>query len=94
VPRAPPSSYFLITRIVFSEDYRSWSSSLCSLLHSPVILSLLGPNIFLSTLLSNLFSVMEIIILKQIKSMLWFVWLTTSVIVLRMTCSRDQASAL
>jgi hypothetical protein len=28
-----------------SEEYRSWSSSLWSLLHSPVISSLLGPNI-------------------------------------------------
>ena len=29
------------------EDYRSLSSSLCSFLHSPVTLSLLGPNILL-----------------------------------------------
>ena len=31
----------LITQIVFSEDYISWSSSLCSLLHAPVAHSLL-----------------------------------------------------
>ena len=42
----------LITRI-FGEEYRSLSSSLCSLPHSPVTTSLLGPNIFLSTLFSN-----------------------------------------
>jgi hypothetical protein len=35
------------------EEYRSLSSSLCSLLHSSVTLSLLGPNILLSTLFSN-----------------------------------------
>ena len=43
----------LITRIVFGEEYRSVSSSLCSILHSPVTSSLLGPNILLSTLFSN-----------------------------------------
>jgi hypothetical protein len=41
----------LITRKIYDEDYRAWSSSLCSLLHSPVTLSLLGPNYFLSALL-------------------------------------------
>jgi hypothetical protein len=43
----------LITRIIFGDQYRSLSSSLCSLLHSPVTSSLLGPNIFLSTLFSQ-----------------------------------------
>jgi hypothetical protein len=43
----------LITRIIFGDDYRSLRSSLCSLLHSPVASSLLGPNILLSTLFSN-----------------------------------------
>ena len=46
---------YLITRIIFGE-YRSWSSLLCSLLHSHVTSSLLGPNIFLSTLFSNILS--------------------------------------
>ena len=32
---------------------RSFSSSLCSLLHSPVTSSLLGPNILLNTIFSN-----------------------------------------
>ena len=41
------------TRKIFSEWYRSLSSSMCSFLHSPVTLSLLGPNILLSTLFSN-----------------------------------------
>jgi hypothetical protein len=42
----------LITRIIFGDEYRSLRSSLCSLLHSPVTLSILGPNIR-STLFSN-----------------------------------------
>src|SRR5215470_4552013 len=46
----------LITRIIFGDEYRSLSSSLCSLLHSPVASSLLGPNILLSTLFWNTLS--------------------------------------
>jgi len=34
-----------ITRMIFGEEYRSWSSSLCSLLHSPFTSSPLGPRI-------------------------------------------------
>jgi len=46
----------LITRIIFSEQYRSLSSSLCSFLNSPVTSSLFVPNILLNTLLSNTLS--------------------------------------
>jgi hypothetical protein len=46
----------LITRIIFCGEYRSLSSSSCSLLHYPVSLSLLGPNILLSTTFSNTLS--------------------------------------
>jgi len=35
-----------ITRTISGEQYRSFSSSLCSLVHSPVTSSLLGPNIY------------------------------------------------
>jgi hypothetical protein len=38
----------LITQTIFGEQYRSLSSSLCSFLHSPVTLSLLGPKISLA----------------------------------------------
>ena len=43
----------VITRKIFGEEYRSLSSSLSSLSHSPVTPSLLGPNSLLSTLYSN-----------------------------------------
>ena len=36
--------------IIFGKQYRSLSSSLCSLLHSPVTSSLLGPRILLNTI--------------------------------------------
>jgi hypothetical protein len=45
-----------ITRTIFGDEYRSLSSSLCSLLHSPVASSLLGRNILFSTLFSNTLS--------------------------------------
>ena len=38
------------------EEYKSFSSSLRSLLHSPVTSSLLGPNILLNTMFSNTLS--------------------------------------
>ena len=34
-----------ITRTILGEEYKSFSSSLCNFLHSPVTSSLLGPNI-------------------------------------------------
>jgi hypothetical protein len=43
----------LITRITFGDEYRSLNSLLCSLLYSPVTLSLLSPNILLNTQFSN-----------------------------------------
>ena len=46
----------LIAWIICGEEYRSLSSSLCSFLHSPVTLSLLGPNTPLSTLFWNTLS--------------------------------------
>ena len=48
---ACPSHF--ITWIIFTEQYRSLSSSLYSFLHSPVTSSRLGPNIILSTPFAN-----------------------------------------
>ena len=46
----------LINRIIFGKEYRRVSTSLCSFLHSPVISSLLSPNMFLSTIFSKTLS--------------------------------------
>ena len=46
-----------ITRTILGEEYRSFSSSLCSFPHSLVTSSLLGPNILLNTLFSKTLSV-------------------------------------
>ena len=45
-----------ITRTILGEEYRSYSFSLSSLLHSPVTLSLLGTSILLNTIFSNTLS--------------------------------------
>ena len=45
-----------ITRTILGEEYNSFSSSLCSLLHSPITSSLLGPNILLNNIFSNTLS--------------------------------------
>ena len=65
-PVSPPRPYTLpllthtchgfITRTILGEEYKSFSSSLCNLLHSPVTSSLLGPNILLNTMFSNTLS--------------------------------------
>jgi hypothetical protein len=45
-----------ITRTILSEENRTLSFTLCSFLHSLVTSSLLGPNILLKTLFSNILS--------------------------------------
>src|SRR5215475_7591411 len=46
----------LTTCTILGEEYRSFSSSLCKFLHSPITSSLLGPNTLLNTLFSNTLS--------------------------------------
>jgi hypothetical protein len=45
-----------IILIIIGEEYKLYSSSLCSILHPPVTPTLFGPNILLSTLFSNTLS--------------------------------------
>jgi hypothetical protein len=49
----PTHSSRFDTRMIFGDHYRSLSSSLCSFLHCPVTLSLLGRSILLSSLFLN-----------------------------------------
>jgi hypothetical protein len=72
LPAFPPVSYMhsqiraichahlilfdLIILIILGEEYKLWSSLLCTFLQSPVTLSLFGPNIHLNTLFSNTLS--------------------------------------
>jgi hypothetical protein len=52
----PQPIIFTFTRILFGEEYKSLSTSLYSFLHSPATSSLLGTNILLITLFSNILS--------------------------------------
>ena len=53
---SPSHSSRFITRTGLGEEYKSFSFSLCSLLHFPVTSSLPGPNILLNTIFSNTLS--------------------------------------
>ena len=51
--------------IMLGEEYNACSSALCNFLHSPVILSLLAPNIFLSTLFPNILNLCPFLKLRD-----------------------------
>jgi hypothetical protein len=55
----------LIILIILVEEHKLWSSLLRSFFHSPVTSSLLGPNILLSTLLSNTLSLCYSLIVRD-----------------------------
>ena len=48
-----------ITRTILDEQYKTFISSLCNLLHSPVTSSLLRQNILLNTMFSNTLSLLS-----------------------------------
>ena len=56
MPHPSHSSLFDHLKIIFGEQYKSWSTLLSSLLKSFVTSSFLGPNIFLGTLSPNTFN--------------------------------------
>ena len=55
-----------ITRTILSEEYRSFGSSLCSLLHSPVTSSLLGPLWYLVNLYGYRWQKIIIFVLQNV----------------------------
>ena len=59
VPHAHLILLDFITRTILGEEYRSFSFSLCNLLQCPVTSSLLGPNILLNTLITNILSLLS-----------------------------------
>jgi hypothetical protein len=64
---AVPITLFLIfiTPVIFGEEYRSQSSSFCSLLYSPVVSYFLGANFFLTTLFSKTGSLCISLVMKD-----------------------------
>jgi hypothetical protein len=71
-----------IILIILGEEYKSWSSSLCSFPHSPVTSSLFGPNILLSTLFSNTLSVCSCI---NVRDQVWHPYRTTGKVIVFVT---------
>jgi len=64
-----------ITHTILGEEYRSFSSSICYLLHSPVTSSFLGPNILLNTMSTPSYFLKihsDIILHSTLKSSKWF----------------------
>jgi hypothetical protein len=58
----------LICLIIFWDEYKLRSSSLCNFLHSPTLSSLLAPNILLRTLFPNTLNICSYISVKDLVS--------------------------
>jgi hypothetical protein len=69
----------LIILVMLGEEYKLWSSSLCSLLHPLVTSILFGPNIFLSTLFPDTLSLCSSL---NVKDEISYQYKTTGKIVL------------
>ena len=67
-----------IPHTILGEEYKLFSSSLCNLLYSPVISSLLGPNILLNTMLSNTLSFLSF---RNVKDQVSYPYKTTGKII-------------
>jgi hypothetical protein len=61
----------LITWILFGEQYKSWSSSLCSFLHCLVISSSFGPTMFQHPVLENLQSLLVLPCVRASFTTIW-----------------------
>ena len=68
-----------ITRTILGEEYKSFSSSLCNLLHSPVTSSFLGPNILLSTMFSNTLSFLSSLNVNEFCRFIFYNYITTDI---------------
>ena len=62
-----------ITRTILGEEYKSFSSALWNLFHSPVTSSILGPNILLNTMFSNTFSFLSSRNINELFSIAWVI---------------------
>ena len=80
-----------ITRAILGEKYKSFCSSLCNLLHSPVTSSLLGSNILLNTIFSNTLSFLSS---RNVNDQVSHPYKTTGKIVVLYILSPEQASCL
>ena len=77
-----------ITRTILGEEYKSFSSSLCNLLHSPVTSSLLDTNILLNTMFSNTLSFLSS---RNVSDQISHPYKTTGkIIVLIRTCQASR----
>ena len=80
VPRASNFSFLMYSPvlIIIGKHYRFRRSCSCSVFHSPVTSSLLGPNIFFSTLFSNTLSLCPSL---SVRDQVWYQYKTRGEII-------------